>query len=148
MVRGQGRSPWAATWTSTRFVDTPNAAWLCRLVRANTGFERSRLRPLPLARFTPKAAAAKQAPKPAAAKQAPKAAAAAAAATGMGGEGFEPPKAKPTDLQSVLVDHLSIRPKWVPRGEAGRRVYSRFENVANGLDRASTGVRGLGGRAF
>ena len=28
----------------------------------------------------------------------------------MGEEGFEPSKAKPTDLQSVLVDHLSIRP--------------------------------------
>ena len=28
----------------------------------------------------------------------------------MGEVGFEPTKAKPTDLQSVLVDHLSIRP--------------------------------------
>ena len=60
----------------------PNAAWLCRSVRANTQFERSQLRPLPLARFTPKAAAAKLAPKPAAA---------AAGAQGVGGEGFEPP---------------------------------------------------------
>ncbi len=29
----------------------------------------------------------------------------------MGEEGFEPSKAKPTDLQSVLVDHLSTRPR-------------------------------------
>jgi len=29
----------------------------------------------------------------------------------VGEEGFEPSKAKPTDLQSVLVDHLSIRPR-------------------------------------
>jgi len=28
----------------------------------------------------------------------------------MGEEGFEPPKAMPTDLQSVLVVHLSILP--------------------------------------
>ena len=28
----------------------------------------------------------------------------------MGEVGFEPTKAKPTDLQSVLVDRLSIRP--------------------------------------
>ena len=31
----------------------------------------------------------------------------------MGEVGFEPTKAKPTDLQSVLVDHLSIRPSHV-----------------------------------
>ena len=28
----------------------------------------------------------------------------------MGGEGFEPPQALPTDLQSAPVDHLGIRP--------------------------------------
>ena len=47
----------------------------------------------------------------------------------MGGEGFEPPKAKPTDLQSVLVDHLSIRPKWVPAG--GRGGKSTVETAAS-----------------
>ena len=35
----------------------------------------------------------------------------------MGGEGFEPPEVKPADLQSALVGHLSIRPKWIPLGE-------------------------------
>jgi len=44
---------------------------------------------------------------------APEVAAAAATSQIMGGEGFETPKAKPTDLQSVLVDHLSIRPSCV-----------------------------------
>ena len=38
-------------------------------------------------------------------------------ATKVGGEGFEPPEVKPADLQSALVGHLSIRPKWIPLGE-------------------------------
>ncbi len=63
---------------------------------------------------------------------APKAAAAAAAAPKVGGEGFEPPKVKPADLQSALVGRLSIRPA-VPAWGAGRRSYNALEAAANGF---------------
>ena len=52
----------------------------------------------------------------------------------MGEVGFEPTKAKPTDLQSVLVDHLSIRPEMSAASErcsdAGRGVYRRSGSAA------------------
>ncbi len=50
----------------------------------------------------------------------------------MGGEGFEPPKVKPADLQSALVGRLSIRPA-VPAWGAGRRSYNALEAAANGF---------------
>ena len=52
----------------------------------------------------------------------------AALLSAVGGEGFEPPKAKPTDLQSVLVDHLSIRPKCPHRGKSRLANLSRPGN--------------------
>ena len=52
----------------------------------------------------------------------------------MGEVGFEPTKAKPTDLQSVLVDHLSIRPEMSAASErcsdAGWEVYRRSGSAA------------------
>ena len=43
----------------------------------------------------------------------------------MGEEGFEPSKAKPTDLQSVLVDHLSTRPSHSERLSLVARIAMR-----------------------
>ena len=54
----------------------------------------------------------------------------------MGEEGFEPSKAKPTDLQSVLVDHLSTRPSNSERSSLVARIALRngCTNAAHARD--------------
>ena len=51
----------------------------------------------------------------------------------MGGEGFEPPKAKPADLQSAPFDHSGIRPMW--------RIAEDTASVGPGQDDRGSGFR-------
>ena len=60
------------------------------------------------------------------------------------GEGFEPSKAKPADLQSALVDHLSTLPKHKLMNAYGNR---RFNEARIVPDMVCTGKHKKSGRA-